>query len=722
MTAVIYARYSSDNQREESIEGQIRECTAYAEKNGITIVKHYIDRAISAKTDNRPEFQQMIKDSDKKLFDIVLVWKLDRFARNRYDSARYKTQLKKNGVKLMSATEIISEGPEGIILESVLEGYAEYYSADLSEKVIRGMTENALKGKFTGGAIPFGYTINADRRFEIDPLTAPFVAEAFQRYNDGQTMREIRDWLNEKGIKNKRGGPMTFNVIQHMLSNRRYIGELKYRDVLIPDAIPPIVSVELFNDVQEKMLKNKKAPARRKAEDDYLLTTKLFCGYCGALMFGESGTSRTGEVHRYYKCATAKKHKGCKKKTVRKQWLEDLVVNQTMQLVKDDAAMESIIAKVMELQNKENTNIPLYEKQLRDAESGIQNMLNAIQAGILTSSTKERLEQLEETKRELEARIAEEKLAKPKVTEEFIRFWLLRFRKLDMSLKDQRQALMDTFINSIYLYDDKVLITFNYKEGTQTITFEEAAQAASKGNGSDLDCFPAPENAVKSKGFMAFLFCKPRVHGFCTVFARWVLSIFIRSNESLSIIHKVLRRSEHFLTERVQPIDAFGFPSAARGEKEPFDGCISLIHSQGTGYIKRSDVKKNAELIDKYKATISILVPCNGEVGIDPSKGYKAITTPRIEIPGEVNTFSYLVLGAFDTEEEIKNYKQYLMCKFTRFMLRLTYSSMHIARANFVFVPDQDFMETWTDEKLYKKYELTEEEIAFIESTIRVME
>jgi len=512
MTAVIYARYSSDNQREESIEGQIRECTAYAEKNGITIVKHYIDRAISAKTDNRPEFQQMIKDSDKKLFDIVLVWKLDRFARNRYDSARYKTQLKKNGVKLMSATEIISEGPEGIILESVLEGYAEYYSADLSEKVIRGMTENALKGKFSGGAIPFGYTINADRRFEIDPLTAPFVAETFQRYNDGQTMREIRDWLNEKGIKNKRGGPMSFNVIQHMLSNRRYIGELKYRDILIPDAIPPIVSVEIFNEVQEKMLKNKKAPARRKAEDDYLLTTKLFCGHCGALMFGESGTSRTGEVHRYYKCATAKKHKGCKKKTVRKQWLEDLVVNQTMQLVKDDAAMESIIAKVMELQNKENTNIPLYKKQLRDAESGIQNMLNAIQAGILTSSTKERLEQLEETKRELEARIAEEKLAKPKVTEEFIRFWLLRFRKLDMSLKDQRQALVDTFINAIYLYDDKVLITFNYKEGTQTVTFGEATEVASEGNGSDLDCIPAPENAVKSKDFMAFLFFWQRSH------------------------------------------------------------------------------------------------------------------------------------------------------------------------------------------------------------------
>ena len=525
MTAVIYARYSSDNQREESIEGQIRECTAYAEKNGITIVKHYIDRAISAKTDNRPEFQQMIKDSDKKLFDIVLVWKLDRFARNRYDSARYKTQLKKNGVKLMSATEIISEGPEGIILESVLEGYAEYYSADLAEKVVRGQTENILKGRCNGGRGTFGYTLDSEQKFHIDPLASPFVVESFRKYRDGLTMKEIRDWLNENGIKNPVGGAFTYNSVEHMLKNRRYIGELKFRDVVVPDAIPPIVPLELFDDVQEKIAKNKKAPARRKAEDDYLLTTKLHCGCCGALMFGESGTSRTGEVHRYYKCATAKKHKGCKKKTVRKQWLEDLVVNQTMQLVRDDAAMESIIAKVMELQDQENTNLPLYEKQLRDAESGIQNMLNAIQAGILTSSTKERLEQLEETKRELEARIAEEKLAKPKVTEEFIRFWLLRFRKLDMSLKDQRQALVDTFINAIYLYDDKVLITFNYKEGTQTVTFGEATEVASEGNGSDLDCFTAPENAVKSKDFMAFLFCKPWLHGFCTVFARSVFSM-----------------------------------------------------------------------------------------------------------------------------------------------------------------------------------------------------
>ena len=492
MTAVIYARYSTDSQREESIEGQIRECTAYAEKNGFTVVKHYIDRAVSAKTDNRPQFQQMIKDSERGIFDVIIVWKLDRFARNRYDSARYKTQLKRNGVKLVSATEVISAGPEGIILESVLEGYAEYYSADLSEKVVRGMTENALKGIYNGGTIPFGYMIDETRHYQPDPLLAPYVEQTFQKYADGATMTDLRDWLKAHNIKNSMGGEMSYNTIQRMLSNRRYIGELRLRDVVQPNAIPALVSEELFNKVQKKLAKNKKAPARHKAEESYLLTTKLYCGKCGALMFGESGVSHTGKMYTYYKCAAAKKKKTCDKKAVRKQWLEDLVVNQTMQLVKDDAAMESIIAKVMELQDQENTNLPLYEKQLRDAESGIQNMLNAIQAGILTSSTKERLEQLEETKRELEARIAEEKLAKPKVTEEFIRFWLLRFRKLDMSLKDQRQALVDTFINSIYLYDDKVLITFNYKEGTQTVTFGEATEAASKGNGSDLDCIPAP--------------------------------------------------------------------------------------------------------------------------------------------------------------------------------------------------------------------------------------
>ena len=506
MTAVIYARYSTDSQREESIEGQIRECTAYAEKNGFTVVKHYIDRAVSAKTDNRPQFQQMIKDSERGIFDVIIVWKLNRFARNRYDSARYKTQLKRNGVKLVSATEVISAGPEGIILESVLEGYAEYYSADLSEKVVRGMTENALKGIYNGGTIPFGYMIDETRHYQPDPLLAPYVEQTFQKYADGATMTDLRDWLKAHNIKNSMGGEMSYNTIQRMLSNRRYIGELRLRDVVQPNAIPALVSEELFNKVQEKLAKNKKAPARHKAEESYLLTTKLYCGKCGALMFGESGVSHTGKMYTYYKCAAAKKKKTCDKKAVRKQWLEDLVVNETMKLVEDDASMNAIIAKVMELQNQESTDLPIYEKQLKETEVGITNMLNAIQMGILTSSTKERL-------------------AKPKMKEEFVRFWLLRFRKLDMTQLEQRQALVDTFINAIYLYDDKVLITFNYKEGTETVAFGEAVKAEKS---SDMSARGAPDIERQIVRFgVLFCYVTPKnrgLHGQCTVFARLVFS------------------------------------------------------------------------------------------------------------------------------------------------------------------------------------------------------
>ena len=506
MTAVIYARYSSDNQREESIEGQIRECTAYAEKNGITVVKHYIDRALSAKTDNRPDFQQMIKDSEKRLFDIVLVWKLDRFARNRYDSAHYEYQLERNHVKLVSATEPISDSPAGIMVKSMLTGMAEYYSAELSEKVVRGMTENVLKGKYNGGTIPIGFKVDEEKFFQIDPLKAPFVVEAFQRYNDGATMKELMNWLNDSGVTTNRNQKFTYNSVQTLLTNKRYIGENHFKDIVMPDSIPAIVDKDLFEEVQQKIKKNSRAPARHKAEDDYLLTTKLFCGMCGAMMFGECGTGRNKVVHHYYKCSTAKRFKTCKKKTVRKEWLEDLVVAETMKLIQDDAVIDAIVAEVMKLQNQENTTLPLLEKQMREVENGIENMLNAIQAGVLTNSTKSRLEKLEAQQKELEVRIAEEKIARPRLSENQVRFWLTRFRKLDPNVKSHRETLINTFVNAVYLYDEKVLITFNYKDGTKTITFDEiAAKDAPEGNGSDLGCFAPPRTPV-SNGYRSFCF------------------------------------------------------------------------------------------------------------------------------------------------------------------------------------------------------------------------
>ena len=509
MTAVIYARYSSDNQREESIEGQIRECTAYAEKNGVTVIKHYIDRALSAKTDNRPDFQQMIKDSEKRLFDIVLVWKLDRFARNRFDSAHYEYLLERNHVKLVSATEPISEGPAGIMVKSMLTGMAEYYSAELSEKVVRGMTENVLKGKYNGGTVPIGFKVDEEKFFQIDPLKAPFVVEAFQKYDDGASMKEIMNWLNDSGVTTNRNQKFTYNSVWKLLSNRRYIGENHFKDIVMPDSIPAIVDKELFDCVQAKIEKNRRAPAHHKAEDDYLLTTKLFCGMCGAMMFGECGTGRNKVVHHYYKCATAKRFKTCKKKTVRKEWLEDLVVAETMKLIQDDAVIDAIVAEVMELQDQENTTLPLLEKQMREVENGIENMLNAIQAGVLTNSTKSRLEKLEAQQKELEVRIAEEKIARPRLSENQVRFWLTRFRKLDPNVKSHRETLINTFVNAVYLYDEKVLITFNYKDGTKTITFDEiAAKDAPEGNGSDLGCFAPPRKRL-CRNTQAFFLCNP---------------------------------------------------------------------------------------------------------------------------------------------------------------------------------------------------------------------
>ena len=361
MNGVIYARYSSDNQREESIEGQIRECKAYAKHNGITIVGTYIDRALSVKTDNRPNFQNMIKDSAKGQYDVIIVWKLDRFARNRYDSAHYKHLLKKKDVRVISATENISEGPEGILLESLLEGLAEYYSAELSEKVIRGQTENALKCKYNGGTPTFGFYIDSEKNYKIDTNTAPVVLDIFKQYSEGSTMKEIADHLNKLGVRTVRGKAADLNFVSGILKNRKYIGEYSYRDIVTPNGIPAIIPVELFNMVQEAMDKNKKAPAKRKAEDDYLLTTKLFCGTCKSFMVGESGTSHTSQKYYYYKCVNSKRKKACTAthKSIKKIPLENAVINAIMDKITDDAFLEYLADSAIEIQNRESSELPL---------------------------------------------------------------------------------------------------------------------------------------------------------------------------------------------------------------------------------------------------------------------------------------------------------------------------------------------------------------------------
>lgn len=233
-------------------------------------------------------------------------------------------------------------------------------------------------------------------------------------YDDGKTMSEIAENFNSKGLRNTRGTKFNINAISKILRNRRYIGEYKYRDItipdgipaIVPDGIPAIVPKDLFERIQKQMQKNKKAPARYKAEADYILTTKLYCGKC----VGESGTSRNSTTYRYYKCIDAKRNKGCDKKAVKKDRIEDLVINQIIRVLWDDELIDSLADMVIDLQSKENTTLPLLKKQLSETEKSINNMLDAIQQGIITSSTKKRLEDLENQKKEIEINIAQESI------------------------------------------------------------------------------------------------------------------------------------------------------------------------------------------------------------------------------------------------------------------------------------------------------------------------
>ena len=277
----------------------------------------------------------------------------------------------------------------------MLEGYAEYYSAELAQKVARGMTENALKARYNGGTMPLGYMVGSDRKYAINPDTAPIVKEIFSRYANGDLIIDIVNSLNSRGFKSTTGADFNKSSLHMMLKNRKYIGEYKYKDIVIPGGIPPIISEDVFKKVQQRMQRNKHAPAKEKAKVNYLLSTKLFCGKCGALMLGESGYGYKNNMYHYYKCANTKRRKICDKKAVRKDWIEDLVINLTKEFVLNDDVIERVAETIYNLQFKENTILKALKKSLSDIETGINNMLNAIQMGVVTSSTKQRLEELD---------------------------------------------------------------------------------------------------------------------------------------------------------------------------------------------------------------------------------------------------------------------------------------------------------------------------------------
>lgn len=470
--AVVYARYSSHNQREESIEGQLRECHTYAEREGLTIINEYIDRGISAKTDNRPSFQQMIKDAESKTFNYIIVYTLDRFARNRYDSAMYKAKLKKCGVRIISATQAISTDPEGIILEAVLEGMAEYYSENLARGVRRGMRENATKCMVNGKA-PYGYKRGADGRFEVDHIRAEVVRQVFKLYSEGFLMSEIARKINEQGHKTSAGHPFNNSRISGMLSNKAYIGVYKYDDIEIEGGMPRIVDDDLFNRVQFLRKSNSRPRTKSRQKVDFLLSTKLYCGECGSAMTGDSGTSNAGVTHYYYTCYNHRRHNGCTMKSVRKEWLEDIVIEKTMEKLIDEI-IDQIATKVEEITKKESQNEPRLKElkqALREVNKKLLNIQDAIESGMFEGITNERIAALREEKAYYESEIREELKAKPIIRKDDVVLWLSQFKNGDKDSPTFRRNLVDILVSKVIVYnlnpDDrtrKITILFNLSE------------------------------------------------------------------------------------------------------------------------------------------------------------------------------------------------------------------------------------------------------------------
>ncbi|MCM1122040.1 MAG: recombinase family protein [Eubacterium sp.] len=476
LNAVIYARYSSHNQTEQSIEGQLRDCYAFAERQGLQVVGEYIDRAITGRTDDRPEFQRMIADARKRQFQRVVVWKLDRFARDRYDSAIYKHKLKQYGVKVLSAMENIGEGSTGVILEALLEGMAEQYSLDLSEKVLRGQRESRLKGHFLGGHTPMGYKVE-NMRLVVDERTAPTVRYIFEEYAKGTPKKQIIAELNARGIRNSAGKPLTDSSIQGLLKNKKYIGIYEHGGEKVAGGCDALIDEELFNKVQKRIDKVKHAPAASKAKTKYLLQGKIFCGYCGSSMNGESGRGRLGDTYYYYSCRKRKKQHACDKKNEKKDYIEWYVVEQTVEYVLTPERIEYIATELVAQYQKDcgSDRVEAYEKQLERINAEISRLVDtlAVCPAAARQPIFDKMENLDVEKREVEIDLAKLRVqAKAHPTEDQIIEWLQQFCKGDPLDIDFREKIIDTFINAVYLYDDKVVIYYNI-EGSKQINYME---------------------------------------------------------------------------------------------------------------------------------------------------------------------------------------------------------------------------------------------------------
>ena len=455
-TAVIYARYSCDNQTEQSIEGQLRVCEQYAKNNDIVILGTYIDRAMTGTNDNRPDFQRMLKDSYKKAFDYVLVYKLDRFSRNKYESVIHKKTLKENGVKVLSAMENIPDTPEGIILESLLEGMNQYYSAELAQKVKRGMFESRMKGNFTGGIVPYGYRVE-NKKIIIKEDEAEVLRYIFKHYAYGEMVVDIIKFLTEQKIY-YHGKPFIHNDIYKLLQNEKYTGVYRLGGHVFENLFPQIIDKDIYKRAEHRRELNRHGKYSETYQ--YLLRQKVHCGYCGEFMGAESGRGYGGVLTKYYKCRSRKRYgAGCPKESIRKEVLEDFVVSILTSVLEDKKNYEAMIDAIMRVQDENQFNgdqIANLNKNLKKTETQLNNLLSAIEMGVVNQTTNARMKELEKEIETIKTEIIiEENKHEEKLTREQVKEY---FKK---AFEFESVMLINYLVDDIIMYNDKVEIIFN---------------------------------------------------------------------------------------------------------------------------------------------------------------------------------------------------------------------------------------------------------------------
>ncbi len=481
MKVVIYARYSSSMQREESIEAQVRACTEYiSRQHGWIITAQYIDRAISARSDQRPEFQRMIEDARLKKFDVIVIHKLDRFSRDRYDHAIYKRELRQAGVMLVSITEQIDDSPESVVLESVLEGFSEYYSRNLAREVMKGLKETALQCKHTGGVPPLGYDVDHDGHYVINEREADAVRHIYTAYLRGDGYSKIIDWLKDKGIQGKRGGTIAKNSLHSIIKNEKYTGAYIYNRssakdaygrrnghkdkpddeiIRVPDGIPAIIDRDTYEEAMKKMLKNRHGGHR--ATEPYLLTGLLYCGKCGGAFVGSgrgNPRSETEITKKYYECATHKRARQCDAPAVNRDYIENAVIAYLETLLTKDA--------IEDISNWITANAKVYRKNAADKIKILKvehakiareanSLLDKIMDGMDSDLARQRLAAAEDRKLELGMKLADALAVAESttgVTKTGIRQYLQQLRGIRKLPREDQARIIRQFIDRIDIF------------------------------------------------------------------------------------------------------------------------------------------------------------------------------------------------------------------------------------------------------------------------------